>query len=125
VKDHTSPLLADRLNHEPVVLLGCNTSEVSSLAAVCTGGGALVAIPTGIALGAAINASVGLFLGFAIFFLSALGGSYFALQWLQRHKEEHGDHYYRELLHCRKNDFGFGGSVVHQESQRYVRGKAL
>ncbi len=125
MKDHTLVMLADRLNHEPVVLLGCNSSEVSAVSAVCTGIGAAISIPFGLLLGAIISASVGLFLGFALFFVCALGGSYVVLQKLQRHKEAHGNQHYRELLHCRLNDYGIGGTKVHRESQRYVRGKPL
>ena len=123
--EHTTPMLANRLNHEPVVVLGCNSSEVTRIATACTLVGAVAAIPMGIVLGASINASVGLFLGFVTFFLCSLGGSCIVLQKLQQNKEAHGDHYYRELLHCWLSDVGLGGTKVHQQTQRYVRGKPL
>ena len=118
-------MLADRLNHEPVVVLGCNASEVTTAAVICCVIGVLVSVPVGLFLGTAFGASVGLFLGFAAFFGFALGGTYIALHKLQHHKEAHGDHHYRESLHCHRNAFGLGGSTVHQESKRYVRGKPL
>ncbi len=125
LNDHSLSMLADRLNHEPVVVLGCNASEVTTAAVMCCVIGVLVSVPFGLFLGAAFWPSAGLFLGFAAFFGCALGGTYIALHKLQHHKETHGNHYYRELLHCRRNAFGLGGSNVHQESKRYVRGKPL
>ena len=125
MKEHTLPMLADRLNHEPIVALGCNTSEVMTTTGVFVALGAVLAIPLGFVLGAAFGASVGLFLGFACFFLCAMGGTYLALNKLQRHKESHGEHHYKKLLHCRLSEFGLGGTAVFQQSLRFVRGKSL
>ena len=125
MKDHTLPLMADRLNHEPVVVLGCNSTEVSTMAVVFVIAGIVSGVPVGVLLGAAFGASVGVFLGFAVFFLCSMGGTYLALHKLQRHKETHGEHYYKKVLHCRLSEFGLGGSAVFQQSLRFVRGKSL
>ncbi|MGB3610911.1 MAG: DUF3487 family protein [Cellvibrio sp.] len=121
--EHSENQLADALTDEPIIFMGCTTTEILTLIminiAVGAGLGILVAIAS-----LAISSSLAIILGSGVFFGGAFGLTMFALGRLQSIKEQHGDHYYKEWIHLVMSELGFADKVLN-ESTRYSRGRSL
>lgn len=121
--EHSENQLADALTDEPIIFMGCTTTEILTLIminiAVGAGFGILVAIAS-----LAISSSLAIILGSGVFFGGAFGLTMFALGRLQSIKEQHGDHYYKEWIHLVMSELGFADKVIN-ESTRYSRGRSL
>lgn len=121
--EHSENQLADALTDEPIIFMGCTTTEILTLIminlAVGAGLGILVAIAS-----LAISSSLAIILGSGVFFGGAFGLTMFALGRLQSIKEQHGDHYYKEWIHLVMSELGFADKVLN-DSTRYSRGRSL
>lgn len=96
-------LLAERLNHEPVVLLGYTDSEFGfAVKATC-----VVAFPTTLGIGFAFDKALpGLASGFLLALALVLAGG----KVLQRKKRGKPDFYYQTQLKLALHRFGLGRS---------------
>ena len=121
--EHSENQLADALTDEPIIFMGCTTTEILTLIminiAVAFALGILVAIAS-----LTISSSLAIILGSGVFFGGAFGLTMFALGRLQSIKEQHGDHYYKERIHLVMSELGFADKVLN-ESIRYSRGRSL
>ena len=121
--EHSENQLADALTDEPIIFMGCTTTEILTLIminiAVAFALGILVAIAS-----LTISSSLAIILGSGVFFGGAFGLTMFALGRLQSIKEQHGDHYYKEWIHLVMSELGFADKVLN-ESIRYSRGRSL
>ncbi|MGM8229134.1 DUF3487 family protein [Cellvibrio sp. ARAG 10.3] len=121
--EHSENQLADALTDEPVIFMGCTTTEILTLVVINIGIASVVGILVAIA-SLAISSSLAIILGSGLFFGGAFGLTMFALGRLQSIKEQHGDHYYKEWIHLVMSELGFADKVLN-ESARYSRGRSL
>ncbi|MGM8229144.1 DUF3487 family protein [Cellvibrio sp. ARAG 10.3] len=121
--DHSENQLADSLTDEPIIFMGCTTTEILTLVMINVGIALALGILVAIA-SLAISSSLAIILGSGVFFGGAFGLTMFALGRLQSIKEQHGDHYYKEWIHLVMSELGFADKVLNV-STRYSRGRSL
>lgn len=121
--EHSENQLADDLTDEPIIFMGCTTTEILTLIminiAIGAGLGILVAIGS-----LAISSSLAIILGSGAFFGGAFGLTMLSLGRLQSIKEQHGDNYYKEWIHLVMSEMGLADKVLN-ESTRHSRGRSL
>lgn len=121
--EHSENQLADTLTDEPIIFMGCTTTEILTLVMINVGlsfgMGVLVAIAC-----LTISSSLSILMGSAVFFGGGFGLTMLSLGRLQSVKEQHGDHYYKEWIHLVMSELGFADKVIN-ESARYSRGRSL
>lgn len=121
--EHSENQLADALTDEPIIFMGCTTTEILTLVMLNVGIALALGILVAIA-SLAISSSLSIVLGSGVFFGGAFGLTMLSLDRLQSIKEQHGDHYYKEWIHLVMSELGFADKVVN-ESTRFSRGRRL